>query len=462
MRCPYCGIDTEKDNCSACGNDLRPFVQTVKASNRLFARGLEKAQRGDLSGAAETLNKSLNLYKYNAQSRNLLGLVYGAGGRLGDALREWVISYNLNPGDNIANEYIEDIKRSYRNLEKRSESIRLYNKALDSLSQQSDDIAIIQLKKAIDVNPDFVEALNLLALCYINAGQTNRAVAAAKRVLEIDVCNEKAMRYMSELLGDASSRYQLKQKQEPDEAAQPAKISPEFVKRPLQTVFRLGVSHFLFLLAGVIAAWFVYTVYIIPPPLEEKDKTIKTLESELIANDRALNDTINARNEEITGLEADKSRLTREVSSLYEEIERQTRIQKLNYAKNLLLGEQYEEAVNYAATIDLIGLPQEFTDIVQEIHDTAFPKLEKSYYDLGVQEYNRANYDDAKDAFTKSIEYTVEESAMVDDSHYYLGRIAEFAGETAAARTHYETIINDYPNSNQLANAKSRLRNLPE
>jgi len=41
-------------------------------------------------------------------------------------------------------------------------SIILYNKALESLRTNSEDIAIIELKKAISISPDFYEAMNLL------------------------------------------------------------------------------------------------------------------------------------------------------------------------------------------------------------------------------------------------------------------------------------------------------------
>jgi len=43
----------------------------------------------------------------------------------------------------------------------------LYNKALEDFRAKSEDIAIIELKKAISLNPDFHEAMNLLGIFYI-------------------------------------------------------------------------------------------------------------------------------------------------------------------------------------------------------------------------------------------------------------------------------------------------------
>jgi len=43
----------------------------------------------------------------------------------------------------------------------------LYNKALEDFRAKSEDIAIIELKKAISLNPDFHEAMNLLGIFYM-------------------------------------------------------------------------------------------------------------------------------------------------------------------------------------------------------------------------------------------------------------------------------------------------------
>ena len=47
------------------------------------------------------------------------------------------------------------------------ESVKLYNQAIRSLSTKSDDIAIIELRKALSLYPDFNEAKLLLSLAYI-------------------------------------------------------------------------------------------------------------------------------------------------------------------------------------------------------------------------------------------------------------------------------------------------------
>ena len=48
-----------------------------------------------MSGAADTLRRSVKLNKRNIDARNLLGLVYCEMGDVVEALSQWVVSKNL-------------------------------------------------------------------------------------------------------------------------------------------------------------------------------------------------------------------------------------------------------------------------------------------------------------------------------------------------------------------------------
>ncbi|MCX8132267.1 MAG: tetratricopeptide repeat protein [Clostridia bacterium] len=75
-------------------------------------------------------------------------------------------------------------------------SIILYNKALDSLRQNSEDIAIIELKKAIAMNPDFHEAMNLLGLCYSYTKEYSKAINIFEKVIAAENNSVQAMKYL--------------------------------------------------------------------------------------------------------------------------------------------------------------------------------------------------------------------------------------------------------------------------
>ena len=72
--------------------------------------GLRKAKIRDLTGAENSLKKSIQFDKYNKDARNLLGLVYYGRGDVTRALVVWTVSLKLVPADNIASDYIDEIQ----------------------------------------------------------------------------------------------------------------------------------------------------------------------------------------------------------------------------------------------------------------------------------------------------------------------------------------------------------------
>ena len=122
-------------------------------SNYWYNDGLNKANIRDLTGAITSLKKSLQYNRDNIASRNLLGLVYYGRGDVVEALAEWVLSKNLQPKENIANYYIQKVKEKRDDLDRINQAIKRYNQALDYCYQRCEDLAVMQLKKAIEMHP---------------------------------------------------------------------------------------------------------------------------------------------------------------------------------------------------------------------------------------------------------------------------------------------------------------------
>ena len=107
MKCPVCGYIFKSGNiCPDCGTDIILYNKTRAISDRLYNAGLKCANERDLTGAIDNLKKSIMVNKFNTKARNLLGLVYYEKGLVADALREWVMSSNLNKNDKTAAEYM--------------------------------------------------------------------------------------------------------------------------------------------------------------------------------------------------------------------------------------------------------------------------------------------------------------------------------------------------------------------
>ena len=147
----------------------------VYHSNYWYNDGLRKAQMRDMSGAVASLRRSLQFNRENIAARNLLGLVYYGIGEVPEALVEWIISKNLRPRDNIADYYIRTVQSSANELETMNQAIKKYNQCLGYCRQHGEDLAIIQLKKVLSLNPKLVKAHQLLALLYIRTEEYERA-----------------------------------------------------------------------------------------------------------------------------------------------------------------------------------------------------------------------------------------------------------------------------------------------
>ena len=177
-------------------------MMDIAAKNRQIANsyynlGLEKAKVRDLSGAAQCLKKSLHFSKYQTDARNLLGLIYYENGEVADALVQWVISLNLQPENNLADHYLDEIQRKPGQLETESQNVKTFNQALWHAQNGSDDLAILQLARVVAAKPHFVKAHLLLALLYMRREDYNKAGRSLFKILQIDKSNPKALYYMS-------------------------------------------------------------------------------------------------------------------------------------------------------------------------------------------------------------------------------------------------------------------------
>ena len=204
MNCPRCNAKVAfmKDRCDNCGQDLKTYRKVISLSNIYYNKGLEQAKVRDLSGAIRSLKQSLEFNKLNTNARNLLGLIYFEEGEIVSALSEWVISKNFQEKNNDADQYMNAIQSTPNKLDSYNQTIKKYNSALYSAQHGDGDMAIIQLKKVVSLNPKFVRAHQLLALLYMMSGKKDQRIRA-KRLLtaiqKVDVTNTTTIRYLEEL-----------------------------------------------------------------------------------------------------------------------------------------------------------------------------------------------------------------------------------------------------------------------
>ena len=200
MKCFNCGCElSEKDFCTGCGADVGLYKKIMHISNRYYNDGLEKANVRDLSGAIVSLRQSLKFNKNHIEARNLLGLVYFETGEVVAALSEWVISKNLQPTRNIANEYINRLQANSNKLDAINETIRKYNNALALCRDGHEDMAAIQLRKILTQNSKLIKGYHLLALIYMKNHDWGKARRILRKAARIDKTNTTTLRFLREV-----------------------------------------------------------------------------------------------------------------------------------------------------------------------------------------------------------------------------------------------------------------------
>ena len=220
MNCFHCGNKLGRgDICLTCGQDVRLYKKIVATSWHYYDEGLARARERDLSGAVQSLQNSLLLYKKNTQARNLLGLVYYEMGNMAEALVEWVLSDNLDPSDGRAAELLGKVQSDQVGLEKKGLAIRKYNTALKYAKSGSEDLAVLQLNKVLSVSPRMISANLLMALLQLHLEQPEKAEKYVQAVLKVDRCNVTALHYQDWIHSREGRRAAAKERQEKEKTA---------------------------------------------------------------------------------------------------------------------------------------------------------------------------------------------------------------------------------------------------
>lgn len=467
MKCPNCGFSIPTGyHCNNCGVDAYVFAKSRQASIRLYNQALEKANASDLSGAIEELEQSLVFDKNNTSARNLLGLIYCETGRIADALKHWIISTSYKKDHNPAQNYIEALQKNAREMEKYNDAVRLYNQALQYLKQGSDDLAIIQLKKSLDFNPGFIDAYNLMILCCLMEKNYKRARQFVDVVLKKDVNNPAAMRYAA-ILSDQGITSGKQPKPSKAKQGNSQKVSvlktdsnpplPRYKRAEKKGAKVLERRDLIAFGAGILVTAIVLLVLVVPAINDAKDKKIETLQAQV---DSFTGET-NMTPEEVLEMRTRLETLENENKQLRSEETKQANLELLETAVSQMTDGDYESCVTTLDSIETVGFSDDDLAKYNSVKSTAYPKAADSYYTKGKSAFLSNLYDEAKINLETALKYTNGEN-FVDDILYYLGMIAMESDDMETAKSYFQQVINDYPDSNQLENTQLAMEQIPD
>lgn len=459
MKCPNCGYFIQQGVvCPNCGVDAFVFKRTRNTSIRLYNKGLEQAKVRDLTGAAKSLEQSILFDKNNYIARNLLGLVYHEKGQIADALKQWIVSASIERKNNPASRYMDILQKDGRKMEKKNDAVQFYNQAISYLQQGSDDLALIQLKRALEYNDNFVEACNLMTLCCLQEKNFDRASYFVQKALKIDQYNPLALHYAREL-DIATNKKSFKNNADSNtvkrtDATPPA---PTYRKQIRQNSFKNEVIAFLI---GGISVAIVLLSLVMPALSEEKDKTIDELRTKV--SSATANGNITP--EELAELRKRAETLEEENEKYKAEAARQQNAALLQEASSLSENENIVEAAAKIILIDSSQFSEEELATLNTLKGSVLPQAASNLYTQGRNEFNDGNIDAAKETLENCLKYASSEDVssadFIDDSFYYLGQIAEQKGDVATAKQYYQRILDEHPESNHVANAQNAIEQI--
>lgn len=413
MKCYYCGSSLDHtDFCPECDTNVRIWKKVVSISNRLYNDGLAKAQVRDLSGAVDYLKMSLRYNKMNMNARNLLGLVYFEMGESVNAVSEWVISKSLIPDDNPAAGYLSDIQKSTARLDNLNQTIKKFNQALSYCQQGNYDLAVIQLKKVLALNPKMVKGHQLLALLYMNEDRHDLALRALKHAEKIDANNTNTMRYIKECREHLNSNGKQKKKEQDTVTYQSGN---DIIIRPTKFTDNTAVLTVVNLLVGA-AIGIAVVCFLVIPGIRQKANSEAT--SQLVS----ANETISTREQTIKGLEDKITDLNKQVEDA--NAATSSADEKTSSYENLLnayvsyANEDFSKAAESVSGIKKELLSESAQQIYDQMMEDVSQEILKATYDEAMRLYEQKDYSGAIEKFNEVV--ATDESYEDGNAAYYL------------------------------------------
>ena len=439
MICYRCGQDVgDAKRCPNCGADLTVFWKVRRISNSYYNLGLQQAEVRNLSGAVESLKNSLKFNKYNIDARNLLGLVYHEMGETVDALSEWVISQSYQPKDNLANRYLDEIQKNRGQLDTINQTIKKYNQALHYCQQDSRDLAIIQLKKVLSMNPKLIKGHQLLALLYLQDGKLELAKKSLRNAGKIDANNTTTLRYLKEVNTQLKEKSPSKKPKDDDlisyQSGNETIIMPKRFKES-----SLG-STLAYIVTGLVVGAAV-TAFLIVPNVKNQAK--EDAKQQILE----ASDTISSNGQTIKDLE-------QQVSDLQDQLEEEAnknekvadQIKTYERLLNAYVSYTADDVIAAGQALDKVNtsyLSKKAKSIYKDLNDEVRSQYLDKLYQEGYGYYQRGKYEDAITDLQKIVDE--EEDFQDGSAAYYLAQSYRKNGDLDSAKPYYQYVIDKHP-----------------
>lgn len=345
-------------------------------------------------------------------------------------------------------------------------SIVLYNKALENFRTKSEDIAIIELRKAISLNPDFHEAINLLGVFYMYTGDYSKASQTFQKVIDAERNSIIALEYLKEIDSGYESSIQKQGKGK--------KKANKTVKKSLETsredkdlslsfkkLVRIGdyrAEDIARVSIGFIAG--VLLVFLLSFKFYFKEEAVNTsgqLDQEL----KAAMDLKDQYETKYNELNVKYEELNSQFEDVNKQVDYYLNVSKLLEIESLVSDKKHREAADKLLLLKNTG----FTGIEKEKYDKlvqdTMPKAAQDEYNEGREFYTKKAYQEALDRFNKVRSYADDWKYSVNNL-YYIGVCYQQLNNSTMALKVFEEVIEKYPSSAYSRYSKNRINQIKQ
>jgi len=358
-------------------------------------------------------------------------------------------------------------------------SIMLYNNALENMKKNNEDIALIELKKAISQNPGFYEAVNLLGLCYYSLKNYDKAREMFERVAKAENNGAKAFNYLNAInsgtagsISDKRSKdlknvKKNEKKQTTEQVSKPANFTPKREAKPELTSMGRSASVDLGrrkshktndvpkYLTGVIVGLLIAFLLSISGflPFEETGEP----------NNKPSDETVEAENneykEKYAQLESEYEKLKNDAELIRNERDYYKAAIKLYEIEILVRENKYAEAFEELILIKNVEFQDEEKQRYENLFNEVMPKAADALYVDAYNLFQAQKYQESLEKYSKIREYC-DSYAKMDVVLYYMGKCYMELEDNENAKAMFLETIERFPNSEYAGYSRSKLNSL--
>ena len=349
-------------------------------------------------------------------------------------------------------------------LDTYSQAVKKYNQALSYCYQGTIDLAVIQLKKVVSLNPKYVQAHQLLALLYLCQEQWEDAKKELLKCQKVDVNNTTTLRYLKE----AEAVLNIDE-EATDTKTKKGILDNSVFKKEKDIESYTPISHhesrawvtILNVIAGIVIGVAVSYLLILPARITEAKEGMDE-------NLKSVNEQLDARTARISELEQELKTANNQNDKLKSELDiyigedgTMTAMDNLLQAVELYL-DNPESKTEIADSLDKIDeatldmASESFTQVYTDLMGKIGSDVGQSYYDTGMRAYQNETYEEAIANLTKAYSY----DSSNGDALFNLGNAYRKSGDVIRAIDTYQKVIESFPDTEMATRSQQFINEL--